>query len=240
MIYAIRLYAKNDLDLLALYKHPYFDINNWLKFAIIAWARGEELEIPTPAPPTVAVNLPNKPVLININITEKDVNEKLKNIRFRYKNSFIKTVFRGFMSAPYTAPFENNELYILSNNSVPSEKKKKKKNDDEKYLNQINEAINKYRSIGINDISPAEITKATGIEEITVNSIITKYGIVLDFKADEPKQADEPISELKEVTVNKSEQSETIEVNPSSDSDETDNNFGSDDFDLFGAVDKMM
>lgn len=238
MIYTIRLYAKNDLDLLALYKHPYFDFSNWLKFAVIAWARGEHLEIPTPAPPSVAVNLTNKPVLININITEKDVNERLKNIRFRYKNTFIKTVFRGFMSAPYTAPFEDIELYVLNNDSTSLEKKERKHNNDKEYLNKINEAINKYRSIGINDISPAEITKATGIEEITVNSIISKYGILLNYKANEPEQ----VSELKEVTVNKTELSgatgTTLNDSSSPYSEETDAD--SDNFDLFGAVNKMM
>lgn len=97
----LRLYRQHDLDLIGLFINPEFNFAKEAKKALAAYVRGKPYVVSSPDPV-----LPKKKVsyLIQTNIildeSETDVIQWLLSMKSGYRNSLVKNILRGYMSAP--------------------------------------------------------------------------------------------------------------------------------------------
>lgn len=216
----VRLYARHDLDLIALKKNTYFDFNKCLKLAVIAWARGDKYTIPSPTTKINDEELKDiKPIGLHFSLgkSEEDVIEALKHIKYGYRNSFLKNLFRYYMSEPIL------NIYLDSTNNVCQNQMKNTPTED---INKGNYEV--YEKVANN-----EQKVSNDINDNT--DYLPKENIKPLEKADNDTESveivktEEPHNPLENImnTTNNSENNEK----------KNDDNA---DFDLFGALGSMM
>ena len=122
MYMIVRFYWQHDLDLIALCKHPDFDMQAWMKRAIIAYVRGTPLSIPNPPSQPYSVDLTDCSIHLTFSpYTEADVIEALTGFRLGFRNSAVKILFRHYLEKARLDPFYNDSTY-----RIKSRRKKRK------------------------------------------------------------------------------------------------------------------
>ena len=119
MIVTIRLYKKQDFDLLALYYHPLFDLKKAIKHILLQYANGiyQPLVIPNDMH---IINKGEIPSLIQIQLCfdEKKDGSKvihlIKNVISGYRNNFIKNITRSYLSGFHSQLYMKDQEYAMS------------------------------------------------------------------------------------------------------------------------------
>lgn len=214
----VRLYTRHDLDLIALKKNKYFDFNKCLKLAVIAWARGDNYSIPSPPTSTENVFFELKPVALHFTLgkNEEDVIEKLKNIKYGYRNSFLKNLFRYYMCSPELSIYYDNTGFI------PSPTNKKAENTESQIVSAP--IIDNIENGTISEMNN------TTIQE---NSVLDSENIPSEIHNEQNIDEKSQENELSEENIFTS-QGFNNDSNNDSDGDSNDS------FDLFGALDSLM
>lgn len=230
----VRLYTRHDLDLIALKKNTYFDFNKCLKMAVIAWARGESYSIPSPPSLSKKDFFDDiKPVALHFNLgrDEEDVIEKLKLVRYGFRNSFLKNLFRYYMSAPeLSIYFDNNQQIMIK----PAEKNTANVTPPE---NPIIEEYNNH-GVTLTDNAKEDIQNMPHGESLNEQQLKV---IQEDVKKELNEKTNETIVD-KTQTNNVQDNTTTTQVMPTDNSVSVndDNNDFDGGFDLFGQLDSMM
>ena len=110
----VRLYWQHDLDLVALSIHPEFDIGKWIKRAVIAWAREDKsFYIPSPLfPQPYSAKIESTTIHFKLSPEkEADVISCIHGIRTGFRNSAMKLIFRTYLRSPYMAPYYDSETF---------------------------------------------------------------------------------------------------------------------------------
>lgn len=122
----INFVPRSDLDLIALYVHPDFDMCRQMKRAVIAYVRGDE---------SFLISLPNRPLPSPVQIknyqtsfslspkTDEDVIRFLSQVRYKYRGLAVKLIFRMYMERAYLDACFDEVMYPLlkegSNADIP-------------------------------------------------------------------------------------------------------------------------
>ena len=117
----LRLYRQHDLDLVALYRHKGFYFSKAVKQMIVAYANGSEYTPPEIDPGDISSGLVATSVTYHITLDENDPQEAaaidlLKDIKYGYRNSFIKALVRTYMGVlPLHAYSQSNSMSVSKN-----------------------------------------------------------------------------------------------------------------------------
>lgn len=126
----IRLYKRQDLDLMALYICKEFNLTKAIKNSLNFYVNKENKVIETPA-----INIPShlpKTIQFHIVFSEKenkDVFNLLKNVQFGYRNNFLKNLVRFYLVGPKMDVYLNNLKMDYQIDSQKIEVKKADKNN---------------------------------------------------------------------------------------------------------------
>lgn len=109
----VRFYWQYNLDLVALAMHPDFDMSYWVKQAITAEARGiKDFSIPLPESQPYSIDLESNYIHFQLDPEEDDdVISYILGIRYGFRNSAIKIIFRKYLEEPFLDVFWNEETY---------------------------------------------------------------------------------------------------------------------------------
>lgn len=117
MMVTLRLYRQHDLDLITLYRHPSFSLANAMKKALFAYVRKEPLIIKQPTPYEVSNDKISKTIQMHISLDaemDKDIIQWLKQTKEGYRNSVLKNIIRGYLSAPCIYTYQDSTSALKS------------------------------------------------------------------------------------------------------------------------------
>lgn len=115
MMVTLRLYRQHDLDLITLYRHPSFSLANAIKRSLFAYVRKEQLTIKQPEPYQISNDKISKTVQMHIYLDteiDKDIITWLKKTKEGYRNSVLKNIIRGYLSAPCIYSYQDSDTAI--------------------------------------------------------------------------------------------------------------------------------
>lgn len=113
MIIKMRIYRRHDLDLIGLFANDNFKFEDEVANSLRAYVRKEKIKIPIPVTDSFSKCV-NPKSQVNIFLDEnrdKDVIDFLFSVPSGNRNSFMKAVFRNYISAPYFAAFTSDIKY---------------------------------------------------------------------------------------------------------------------------------
>lgn len=228
----VRLYWQHDLDLIALAKHPDFEIGRQMKKAVIAFVRGDDsFVIPLPRPQPYQVKLVNCDTHFILTYNDEDVIQYFKNFRYGVRNSAIKQIFRMYLERPNLQVFYDDPIYVTKARG------KCRKYDSEEAMANI--SWNSQKTANQKELSETALKKHVRPSLPTDSRLITpKVEHNPEVKID--ASFDESTSALKKNASYSSLGS--IKDTPDEldlSREETDNIEGTS-FNLFAAVDKLM
>ncbi len=111
----VRFNWQHDLDLAALNQHPDYRMGQMMKAAVKAAARGDqEFTIPIPDSFPHPVRIEDGYCHFRLS-TDKDADviDYLKNIRYGFRNSALKQIFRLYMERALTEVFYDTDTFIV-------------------------------------------------------------------------------------------------------------------------------
>ncbi len=213
----VRLYWQHDLDLIALAKHPDFEVGRWMKKAVIAFVRGDDsFVIPLPRPQPYQIKLVNCDTHFALSYKESDVIDFFKNFRYGVRNSAIKQIFRMYLERPNFQVFYDDPIYVTK-----ARGKSKKRNISSSNKIKDVESLPPLNKDGIKKVIRDSSTMSTHNNTSAVTS----------------KPLDETPSIVKEEICMKAKNEVPEELDLSK--EENDNVEGTS-FNLFAAVDKLL
>lgn len=132
----LRLYRQHDMDLIAFYRTDGFRFQKTLKAALRAYARKENFVIKRDRDSRIEEGYVPKMVQMHIYVDpvkDRDILDAISDIRVGYRSSFLKALFRKYMtSEPLEAYRDRDDLifdeekdYITDRNTARSSGKKK-------------------------------------------------------------------------------------------------------------------
>lgn len=248
----IRLYSKLDPDLICLNSIPQYYFNNFMKLAIIAWARGDrDFTIPSPViKENISIDIAPAVIHIRFGKKEQDVIDKINEIPLGYKGVLFKNVFRHYMDTPFYEYFFPND-YISFNYSS---KTTRKKNTTPKKEVVATEELksNKKEDINIKE----NVSKVTehisndNTDNTNIQNGQAEHNIIEETRSENIKDmVEKEISEQEKSTQQPYESTAPVQTNETIISDDTSNNIedtpnsdddNNDDFDFFSAIEKLM
>lgn len=106
----VRLNSPYDIDLISLLYRDDYDLKKAMRNALYAYVRGEEKQIPVPDSFVEVDYLHRNPHLLDITIydQDRDVIGFYESIRYSYRNSFLKHIFRHMAKRIYIVPEDEN------------------------------------------------------------------------------------------------------------------------------------
>lgn len=113
MIIKMRIYRRHDLDLVGLFANDNFKFEEEVANSLRAYVRKEKTKISVPSTHSFSKSV-NPKSQVNIVLDEKadkDVIEFLFSVPSGNRNSFIKSVFRNYLDAPYFEAFTSDIKY---------------------------------------------------------------------------------------------------------------------------------
>lgn len=118
-----RLHRQHDLDLIALYRSKGFNFARELKKALIAYANGYEYVAPS-FEDDFSKGYVATSVTFHISLSESNPEQKkaldlLEDVRYGYRNSFVKAVFRSYLSPLPLSAF-SKENGLITRRGIPS------------------------------------------------------------------------------------------------------------------------
>lgn len=113
MIIKMRIYRRHDLDLIGLFANDNFKFEEEVANSLRAYVRKENKRITTPIAHSFSkcVNPKSQVNIILDEQKDKDVIEFLFSVPSGNRNSFIKSVFRNYIDAPYFEAFTSDIKY---------------------------------------------------------------------------------------------------------------------------------
>ncbi len=115
----VRFYWQHDLDLVALAKHPDFEMDVMMKKALRAYVRGESLTIPLPPKESYRVELDSCYIHFTLNHKkDADLIDFIKTIRYGFRNSALKMIFRNYLEAYNMDVFFDDQNYLAKSRGV--------------------------------------------------------------------------------------------------------------------------
>jgi len=136
----VRLYARQDMDLIELYKHSDFSLPAAMKTAVCNFAKREARIIPSPPPEPLEHYRVPKSIQFHIIFTEKDGEETiafLKHVTKGMRNNCLKNLLRaslgGFCCQYYMKDFSYSQSFKDNVSSAKENKKIKKKKQSQNY-----------------------------------------------------------------------------------------------------------
>lgn len=120
----VRFYWQHDLDLVALAKHPKFEMDVMMKKALTAYVRGESLSIPLPPREPYRVELDSCYIHFTLNHKkDADLIEFIKTIRYGFRNSALKMIFRNYLESYNMDVFFDEQNYLAKSRGVKRQEK---------------------------------------------------------------------------------------------------------------------
>ncbi len=109
----MRIYRRHDLDLIGLFANDNFKFEEEVANSLRAYVRKEETKIiiPTTHSFSKCVNPKSQVNIILDEKQDKDVIDFLFSVPSGNRNSFIKSVFRNYINAPYFEAFTSDIKY---------------------------------------------------------------------------------------------------------------------------------
>ena len=109
----MRIYRRHDLDLIGLFANDNFKFEEEVANSLRAYVRKEKIKIATPATHSFSkcVNPKSQVNIILDENQDKDVIDFLFSVPSGNRNSFIKSVFRNYIDAPYFEAFTSDIKY---------------------------------------------------------------------------------------------------------------------------------
>ena len=225
----VRFYWQHDLDLVALVKHPDFEMDVMMKKALAAYVRGDEdFSIPLPTPKPYRVELDSCYIHFTLNHQkDKDLIDFIKTIRYGFRNSALKMIFRNYMES------YNMDVFF----------------DDQNYLAKARGAKRGEKLPGSAPVSEAVAYKKNDSSKPTTGSEAqvkqTKVPDVQEMPVQKSEIDDLPVAaaENKNNEPSAPTNTEPAYTEPEEDFDlsqEEDEGMAGDGFDLFSALDKLM
>ena len=214
----IRLYKKQDLDLISLYQCPNFSLPQTIRTVVNACADNKPVFVDLPdAVELTPLSQLQQCLQFHIIFSEEKDGEQtirfLKSIRPGYRNNFIKNLIRCYLSGMQMSYYFVNTVSPVTN--VPQPAKEQKKKTEKKQRNRISDAPKKESVPPIVKIIPD--TEDKNIPEIVSSP---------DEMAEEQKT--NPVIH--------------IEMPQTSSEPDEDNDGGNsqDEFDLFSSIETML
>lgn len=98
----VRLHRQHDLDLIHLYRVPGFPFQKKMKEALLSFCNGKAVQIDVPPEEPKRGYVPSC-VRIHFSLNAKNPEEKealsvLNEVKYGYRNSFLKAIFRSCLS----------------------------------------------------------------------------------------------------------------------------------------------
>lgn len=215
----VRLYWQHDLDLIALAKHPDFEIGRWMKKAVIAFVRGDDnFVIPLPRPQPYQIKLVNCDTHFVLSYKEADVVEFFKNFRYGVRNSAIKQIFRMYLERPNFQVFYDDPIYVTKARG------KSKKN--------ATSIVAKP-----DEIKPAPTARKEKIKQVIMNAPAKQEQKTVNISI--PNYLDEQVTSSTDKKEAYIDPSQVVPEELDLSKEESDNIEGTS-FNLFAAIDKLM
>ena len=134
----VRIYRQHDMDLVALYRTPGFKFQKVMREAVKAYAAKKDYHIVRPKGAGIKSGYIPKMVQMHIKLDPKEDHDAIKllaSIRYGYRSSFLKALFRKYMTTePLDAYRKRDDLifdaemdYIEDHHPSKSSKKKDRK-----------------------------------------------------------------------------------------------------------------
>ncbi len=208
----VRLYWQHDLDLIALYMHPDFDMGKWFKKAVIAYARGDSgFSIPLPG------RIPHDVTLESCSThfalvpgKDDDVIACMNGFRYGHRNSALKNIFRSYLEGLYLEPYYNEKMY-----------KTKVRGSSRESAEQKN---------------PAEKKEVLSVKKKTLSSV---FDTTAETKCSNASSEFWHEKTQQAVDISGQNAAETS-IGSDNTAEKENDSFTSDGFDLFGALEDMM
>lgn len=148
-----RLHRQHDLDLIALYRSKGFNFARELKKALIAYANGYEYVAPSFeddfSKGYVATSVTFHISLSESNPEQKKVLDLLEDVRYGYRNSFVKAVFRSYLSPLPLSAF-SKENGLITRRGIPSSViKEERKEESSNEIKENNKAFASEEKVSI-------------------------------------------------------------------------------------------
>lgn len=172
----IRIHRQHDMDLMSIYRNKSYHIAKEIKKALIAYANDAVY-----VPPEVDINneidgyVPTS-AIVHITLSEKKDDERkalelLSHIKYGYRCSFIKAVFRSFLPYLPLLAYSDDSGFVMAKRKAPIRVAMDSFNDvnTKEALKPLNEAI-----------VPKQIPKPESIIETNDTKVVSSDDTDLD------------------------------------------------------------
>lgn len=226
----VRFYWQHDLDLVALVKHPDFEMDVMMKEALSAYVRGnKDFSIPLPAPKPYRVELDSCYIHFTLNHQkDKDLIDFIKTIRYGFRNSALKMIFRNYMESYNMNVFFDDQNYLAKSRGA----KRGEKLPGTAPASETVSSRKKFLNQGSDLEVQAERQELTRIQETPAQEPQNEK---IPVVAVENKRTEPPVPEMSDTVSVYNEPEEDFDL-----SQEEDEGMAGDGFDLFSALDKLM